>query len=191
LIQVGDDPYIASFSSDGSLSSKTKLDRQFWGSHLTASAGGDSFLLAGTTLPVKNGPPPKMLTTLFSSGGKLLRDLTLPSDPAEIKQPKSKKDRPKHYYADKAMLPLLLGAVETDLSGNRYLSSIFACNGLRSCSSGQLLRTLKIKTPEKEMTAGTIYVRAGKLAVMFLSTDSEGQILKRLIVISGTTTGPK
>lgn len=192
LVQVGDDVYIASFSTDGSYGSKTKLERQFWGTHLAASTGSASFLVAGSELPVKDGPPPKLVTALFATGGRLIRELRLPSDPAEIKERDAGKKKVENYLSDKSILPLILGDVETDRDGNMYVLRastppvVFVIDG-----AGELVRTFKIEPPGPDMKLGVMHIRAGRLAVLFQATDTQGQMETRKIVLIDAASGTK
>ena len=84
LVFVDNDTYVASFSGDGLFKSKTKIERQFWPTHVAVLAGGTSFLITGSELPVKGGPPPKLINAIFDTSGRLIKEIAFARDPAEL-----------------------------------------------------------------------------------------------------------
>jgi hypothetical protein len=191
LLQNRNDVYVVSFDSDGEYDSKIKLDRELWAVHLTAFSGGRQFLITGSELPEENGPPPKLFTGIFDQSGRLVKELSLPDDPAVIKAPEGNK-KVQNWLSDPAILPLLQGDVEADNDGN-----LFVLRASRPAvvyvldASGQVARRLTLKPSESDMTASVMHVRNGRIAVLFQKTDGDGNVLQRNMLIIDSQTGDK
>jgi hypothetical protein len=184
LIQVGDDVYIGSFSDDGSLKSKTRLEKQFWSAHLGVIAGGSRFVVAGSELPVKNGAPPGLVTAIFDDSGRLLKKLAFKHDPAELKEPRAGDPKIQNYLADQVILPLVSGDTQVGVNGDLFVMrasnppQVFVLN-----SSGELVRKITVETPESGMALGSMQLSSSRLAALFYKADASQQLQKRVMVI--------
>jgi hypothetical protein len=184
LVQGQDAVYVASFSSDGSFKSKTKLDRQFWPAHLTVLAGGSRFLVTGSELPQKGGPPPGAVTAIFDDSGKVVKDLTFKQDPAILKEASKGPPNVDNYLADKAILPLATGDTQAGIDGNLYVMRastppvVFVMD-----ASGQLIRRITVELPEAGMEVGTMQVSGSRIAFLFYRSDPSGQVQKRIMTL--------
>ncbi len=192
LVQLGNDVEIVEFSEDGHPNSKIGLEKQFWATHFAVFDRGDEFLVAGSALPIKGGPPPKLVTAIFDRAGRVIRTLVLPHDPAEIKAPKANEKRPANYLSDQGILPLVLGDTQTDGRGNLFiLRASTPPIVYMADSAGHLVRTITAIPPEPGMQVGVMHVWNGQLALLFQKSDAEGQIEKRTMLVLDTTTGHK
>jgi len=190
LVQCDSDVYIASFSDDGSFKSKTKIERQFWAIHLNVLAGGTSFLITGSDLPVRGGPPPKLMNAIFDSSGRLVKEISFQHDPAELKEAAKGKPKVENYLGDKTILPLVTGDAQTGADGNLYVmraskpAVIFALD-----STGKLVRTVTVEPPESGMDVGSMKFSANWIAVLFYRANSDGQVEKRILALVDPRTG--
>lgn len=192
LLQFGDDVIITESSADGRIVGQTKLERQFWPAHFTPLSGNRGFLVMGSELPQKGGPPPKFVTFIFDASGRLVRDLKLSQDEVENKKEETGKNQKGGPLANESMLPLVLGDIQSDNAGRLFIlrasdpAVIFVVD-----SSGRLQRTLKAIPPESGMTVGAMQVSNGLLALLFQKGDDKGQIIKRTMVVLDSSTGRK
>lgn len=184
LIQAGDDVYVGAFSDDGSLKSKTKLEKQFWSAHLAVVSGGSRFLVAGSELPMKNGPPPGLVTAIFDNSGRLVKNLAFRHDPAELKEPPAGKPAIENYLADQEILPLVSGDTQVGPNGDLYVvraskpPEVFVLT-----SSGEFIRKITVETPDNSMTLGSMQFSSSRLASLFYQADSSHQVQKRVMAI--------
>src|ERR1019366_680182 len=187
LVQADHSAYVVSFKPDGSLSSATKLEKEFWPTKLATT--GALFLVSGTESPAP-GEPPKLFNGLFDASGKLVREVRFSNDPGQIKAEGPKAGSNKNYLEDKASFPLQLGTAEADLNGNFYVIRAseppvaFVLN-----ASGEFVRKLEIKNPEPGMRLVAAHVNGGRLAALIAQTDAERQILKKVMIIVDISTG--
>ena len=186
LVQGPDAVYVASFSEDGTFKSKTKLEKQFWAAHLTVLPGSLGFLVTGSELPKKGGPPPDVVTAIFNDSGKVIRNLAFKHDTAVLNKPPQGAPSVDNYLADKAMLPLAIGDIQSGIDGNLYIMR--ASNPpivLVLDASGQLIRRITVEPPEAGMEIGTMQISGGMIAFLFYRSDKSGQVEKRIMAIYG------
>lgn len=190
LVQFDNNTYIASFSDDGRFKSKTKIEKQFWPIHLTVLAGGTSFLITGAEVPVKGGPPPKLINAIFDTSGRLTKEISFQHDPAELKEAPRDKPKVENYLGDRTILPLVTGDAQTGPDGNWYVmraskpAVIFALD-----STGKLVRTVTVEPPEPRMDVGNMQFSANWIAVLFYRANSDGQVEKRILALVDPRTG--
>ncbi len=192
LVQVDNNTYVASFSGEGSFKSKTKIEKQFWPTHLTVLAGVTSFLITGAEVPVRGGPPPKLVNAIFDTSGRLIKEITFERDPAELKE--APKDQPKveNYLGDTAILPLVTGDTQSGPDGHLYVMRAAQPPVILALdSTGKLIRTIRVEPPEPRMDVGSIHFSASWIALLFYRADPNGQIEKRLLVLVDPRTGAR
>lgn len=189
LIRFDNDVIIAEFSRDGHLSSQTKLEKQFWPSHI-AIIGNSGFLVTGTEWPTKTGPPPKLVTAIFDRSGKFVRNLVFRQDPAAIEPAKWTPKIAANPFASELTLPLVLGDTQADNSGRLFVlrASTPAVVYIAE-SSGRVLRTIKVKPPDPSMRVKVMQVQNGRLALLAVKADENGQTEMRVMITIDTTTG--
>ncbi len=190
LVHAGNDVYVVEFSDDGSVSSKTKLEKQFWPEHLAVTPDGDRFLIAGTELPAKDGKPPQLVTAIFDNSGRLVKDLTLLHDPAVLKEPRAGEPRIENYFTSHAILPLVQGETQVGLNGDLYVvrasrpPEVFVLN-----SNGKFVRSVTVDVPENGMSLGAIQFSDSRIAALFHQLDDSGQVQKRVMAIVDSNRG--
>jgi hypothetical protein len=187
LIQVDHFVYVVAFKPDGSLSSATKLEKEFWGAKLATT--GTLFLVSGTEPPIPDEPP-RLFNGLFDASGRLVREVRFSKDPGQIKAEGPKTGSNKNYFADKASFPLQLGTAEADANGNFYVIRAseppvaFVLN-----ASGEFVRKLEIEQPEPGMRLAAAHVNGSRLAALLARTDADNQIVKKVMIIVDISTG--
>lgn len=190
LIYANGRGYVVSFRRDGSLSSATKLEREFWPVKLAVGESTSGLFLVSGTDPSAPGIPPKLFNGLFDASGKLVREVKFSNDPGQIKDDASKPGSHKNYLGDADSFPLQLGTGEADLNGNFYVIRAseppvaFVLN-----ASGEFVRKLEIKNLEPGMRLVAAHVNGGKLAALLARTAPDGEILKKVMIILDTSTG--
>jgi hypothetical protein len=200
LAQVGRDVYVATFSSEGTFKSKTKLDTPFWAAHI-APFGSQGFLVTGLAFSEEaNKAPREGFTAVFDASGRLVKRLRLPGDVARKKEAASSGSRaPQPHSSSHAkdaagendwQVPLLLGTAEAAEDGNVYL--------LRRASpallyvlgpSGQVLRKLTVKAPKPGLLPSSMHLARGRIALLF--TEWERENPDEILVLLDTLTGER
>jgi len=190
LVQSGDTVYIARFGDDGSFKSKIKLERPFWASHLSVLANDAWFLVTGTELQTKGGPPPALVSKIVDESGRDVSNLTFEKDPAALKEAPKGKPKIENYWGNKSILPLVLGDTQTGIDGSLYVMRastapvIFVLD-----STGQLTRRITVQPPEAGMTIGNMQVSAGRIALLFYRADTTNQVEKSTMVLVDARSG--
>lgn len=181
-------PVIVKFREDGSFESTTKLDSRFDPNHLAVFASGD-FLVVGHKLSEKRGRTSERFTGIFDRGGRLLRELRLPGDPApepEDKKPRTEDPDPPEDEA------LELGQAEPAEDGNIYLMRASSPPQVHVISpAGDLLRTLTIRPPAEGFKVGPMQVAGGKVVLEFNQDSPDGTRSIYLFTVSDAVTGEK
>ncbi len=190
LVHAGNDVYVVDFSDDGSVRSKSKLEKQFWPEHLAVTPDGDRFLIAGTELLEKDGKPPRLVTAIFDNSGRLVKDLTLQHDPAILKEPRAGEPRIENYFTSQEILPLVQGETQVGRNGDLYVvrasrpPEVFVLN-----SSGELVRKITIDVPENGMRLGGIQFSDSRFAAQLYQADASGQVQKQVMAIVDISRG--
>ena len=166
-VQVGQDVYLVAYDHNANILWKTKLEKQFWISHLTALSD-ESFLVSGVEIHgLVDGvrPPPKLFVALFDHQGKIVRRLDLEKDTASAEQTSQSKGA---ATKEPIVLPAIEGDAQAGPDGNIYWM-------LRSESpvvdvlnqSGKVIRSFSVTPPGRHMVPISMSLGDGKLAIFF------------------------
>ena len=178
--------YVLHFSPDGSPATPTRLDADFQPSQFAAFANGNLLVSGFQHDPQNKSDPGRPYTAVFSADGRVLAQLSLepPPEPAHT----TAKSAVKPAISDsRASTPTLdLSDAEASPDGNIYVlrrsspALIYVIS-----SAGNILRTLKIKSPAFGLMPNTFHVSANRVAVSFWDDNTSTQAL----VVTDAQTG--
>jgi hypothetical protein len=160
--------YVLHFSSDGSPSSRVRLDTDFQPYQFAAFADGN-FLASGYQRdPQNKSDPGRTFTAVFSADGRLLAQLSFEPSPATVQGTAQPAAKPATGELPKAAPTLDLADSEPGIDGNIYAMRRSSPALIYVISpAGKILRTLKVSGPDRGVMPNTFHVSQNRLAVSF------------------------
>jgi hypothetical protein len=156
--------YFLRFGKDGTASSRTKLELVFKPKQVVLFENG-SFLVSGATLVNNEGDRPEALNVVFSADGRILKKIQ--TRPVRTQDDES---RSRPTDEDVGINPEIeYGAAVRGTDGNAYLLRHASPATVYVISpTGELVRTLTIRPPFKEMLPYGMIFSDEKLLITFV-----------------------
>jgi hypothetical protein len=178
--------FVLHFSSDGSSASPIHLDADFQPFQFAPFAGGN-LLLSGFQRDSQNrSDPGRPFTAVFSADGRMLAQISFESSPKPVPRSAKTVAKPTTSAADKPAPTLDLSDAEAALDGNIYVLRRSSPALIYLISpAGQILRTLKIKSPTPGVMPNTFHVSANRVGISFWDEKTSTQTL----VVADAQTG--
>lgn len=181
-IKGGHDTYVVSYSSDGQVASKTKLDIQDFAPYNLAVFPSGEYLIGGYQHPHHKGDAEYPLTALFDSSGKLVKNIQIKRDSSITDD--SQPSQP----VTGVNLAVAAGQVGVADDGNAYLlrntdpALIYGVS-----AAGELVRTITVKSDLLGALPYSMLVSGNDAAILFSLKDTNETELRIIDLTTGDT----
>jgi hypothetical protein len=177
------DVYVISFAKDGSVQSRTRIQTAYFQPYQLAVFKSGEFLLSGTK--GKDGHAP--FTAVFSSDGKLLKELTEPEDEDMAKKAQAgQRGFVSENTPNFGNSTIEFGDAVSGSDGNVYLMRATAPAQIYAISShGEVVRKLKIDAGNSGFVAHTIRAAKDGLAITFGVPFEKTETIIKVVTYSG------
>jgi hypothetical protein len=157
--------YVVSYSSDGSLRSKAKLDAEFFVPYQIAVFPSGELLVSGINGPYNRTP----VTAVFTADGKLIKQIYEPEDEDGRKRADAGEAGFRPADMESSNDFVVRGDAELGSDGNVYLLRAGSPALIYVISAkGEIQRKLRIPSPDSGLTAERLKSAPGSLAISFL-----------------------
>lgn len=174
--------YVISFAKDGSSKSKTRIQTDSFLPYQLAVFKSGEFLLSGTK--GKDGHTP--FTAVFSSDGKLLKEVTEPEDEDLAKKAESGEDYVSANGATFANSAVEFGDAVSGSDGNVYLMRATSPAQIYVVSPhGEIVRKLRIDPGRSGYVAHTIRAAKDGIAITFGIPWEKADTIIKMVGYSG------
>ncbi len=182
--------HIVKFSPDGEYDSAFLLEPYLEPRHIAVFPSGELLISGGELSPRDREPTGKLLLALYDRRGKFLREISLPRDVENPKEPPAGESESASAAKEGYVLTHSTAVAAED--GNMYLMRATTSPVVYVISpAGAVLRRLVIPPPEQELRVNTMKVAGGRIAIQFLQVDSEGRTEKHIFLMVDAVTGEK
>jgi len=177
--------YVVSYSPDGALQSKVRLDGDFFIPYQIAVFKSGEVLISGINGPYNRTPS----TAVYGANGKLIREIYEPEDEDARKRAQAGEPGFRPDNIDSSNDFVVRGDAALGSDGNVYL--------LRAASpalifvispKGEVVRKLRIEPPESGLWAGRLKSAPGTLAISFLQKGTNVGVIE-VVDYLGNPTG--
>lgn len=177
------DVYVISFAKDGAVQSRTRIQTDYFQPYQLAVFKSGEFLLSGTK--GKDGHAP--FTAVFSSDGKLLKEVTEPEDEDIAKKAESgQRGFVSENTPNFGNSTIEYGDAVSGSDGNVYLMRATAPAQIYTISPhGEVVRKLKIDAGNSGFVAHTIRASKDGLAITFGVPFEKTETVIKVITYSG------
>jgi hypothetical protein len=167
--------YVVSYSPNGALQSKVKLDGDFFIPYQIAVFKSGEMLISGINGPYNRTPS----TAVYGANGKLIREIYEPEDEDARKRAQAGEPGFRPDNIDSSNDFVVRGDAALGSDGNAYL--------LRAASpalifvispKGEVVRKLRIEPPEPALWAGRLKSAPGTLAISFLQKGTNVGVIE-------------
>jgi hypothetical protein len=177
--------YVVSYSPDGALQSKVRLDGDFFIPYQIAVFKSGEVLISGINGPYNRTPS----TAVYGANGKMIREIYEPEDEDARKRAQAGEPGFRPDNIDSSNDFVVRGDAALGSDGNVYL--------LRAASpalifvispKGEVVRKLRIEPPESGLWAGRLKSAPGTLAISFLQKGTNVGVIE-VVDYLGSPTG--
>lgn len=172
--------YVFTYGSDGTLNSQIKLDPGFvWMPHFVAAFPSGQLLVSGSEHSRDEGAPVWAFTAVFSSDGRLLKEIKLEDDDALHKMAESGDARITSPSIPESNTAIDYGNLEMGADGNAYLmratnpAIIYAIS-----AGGEVVWRFSIEPGDANYRPMSMHLSQQRIAVMFFDEATHDKLIK-------------
>jgi len=182
----GRDRYVFNFGSDGNLKSTAKIDLSFiFLPYQIASLPNDTYVITGLRSH-SNPTPERPFTGLFSSDGRLIREIEIPDDKTLTEAARSGDPLLSSSDNPNGNLSVTSGNMDVGEDGNVYLMRRYKSAIVSVLNpAGEVVRRFEVSSGQDGFYPREMHVARTRIAFLFWNQDMKRSLIK-VVDLEGT-----